>query len=300
MTKRLWIAATLLFPLSLLARELNCTVEIDRSQVQGAGLSVFTTLQSAIADYMNNRDWSDARFSPNERIECRLFLTIKEYDEPMMRGDLQIQSSRPVYNSTYTTTLLNHKDTRIEFEYREGEPLIFSENTFESNLTALLNFYAYLILGLDFDSFSPEGGDRFSAKADNSVYMAQSSGQSGWRMLEDNRNRSAIIKTFTDKSGAPLRDFIYTYHRKGLDEMSMSPDKGRTNITAAIDNMKKVYDTAPMSIALPMFKDAKLDEIINIYSRSPESERKRVHQLLSYIFPAESSRIDAMVNGKNQ
>ncbi|WP_289640532.1 DUF4835 family protein, partial [uncultured Muribaculum sp.] len=173
-------------------------------------------------------------------------------------------------------------------------------NTFESNLTALLNFYAYLILGLDFDSFSPEGGDRFYAKADNIVYMAQSSGQSGWRMLEDNRNRSAIIKTFTDKSGAPLRDFIYTYHRKGLDEMSMSPDKGRTNITAAIDNMKKVYDTAPMSIALPMFKDAKLDEIINIYSRSPESERKRVHQLLSYIFPAESSRIDAMVNGKNQ
>ncbi|WP_303424965.1 DUF4835 family protein, partial [uncultured Muribaculum sp.] len=115
-----------------------------------------------------------------------------------------------------------------------------------------------------------------------------------------NRNPSAIIKTFTDKSGAPLRDFIYTYHRKGLDEMSMSPDKGRANITAAIDNMKKVYDTAPMSIALPMFKDAKLDEIINIYSRSPESERKRVHQLLSYIFPAESSRIDAMVNGKNQ
>ena len=107
MTKRLWIAATLLFPLSLLARELNCTVEIDRSQVQGAGLSVFTTLQSAIADYMNNRDWSDARFSPNERIECRLFLTIKEYDEPMMRGDLQIQSSRPVYNSTYTLSLIH-------------------------------------------------------------------------------------------------------------------------------------------------------------------------------------------------
>ena len=141
------------------AQELNCSVEINSEQIQGSNKEVFTTLKQAIADYMNTTKWTDAQFYANEKIECRLFFTIKTYDESnLMTGDLQIQSSRPVYNSSYTTTLFNFKDTNVEFSYALNEPLIFSENSMESNLTAILNFYAYMILALDFDSFSPNSG----------------------------------------------------------------------------------------------------------------------------------------------
>ena len=146
-------------------QELNCQVEVNADQIQTANKQVFKTLEEAINEYMNTNKFSNAQFSVNEKINCRLFFTIKEYNDNTMIGDLQIQSSRPVYNSTYTTTLINFKDTKIEFSYQENEPLIFSENNMESNLTAILNFYAYLILAIDFDSFSLKGGDAFFEKA---------------------------------------------------------------------------------------------------------------------------------------
>ena len=155
------------------SQELNCEVEINADQIQNANKQVFETLKEAINEYMNTTKFSNAQFSANEKINCRLFFTIKEYNDNTMIGDLQIQSSRPVYNSTYTTTLINFKDTKIEFTYQENEPLIYSENNMESNLTAILNFYAYLIIAVDFDSFALNGGDPFYEKAQNVVQMAQ-------------------------------------------------------------------------------------------------------------------------------
>ena len=208
-----------------------------------------------------------------------------------MTGELQVQSLRPVYNSSYTTTLLNFKDTKIDFTYQENEPLVFSETTMESNLTAILNFYAYLILALDFDSFSPFGGDYYFEKAAEVVQMAQSSGEKGWKAFEDTKNRSAVLIAYTDNATKALRSLSYTYHRKGLDEMALSVDKGRAAVTSALEELKKVYDVAPMSVGLSMFKDAKLDELTNIYSKAGTTEKDKVYELLYPIYPTEGQRL---------
>ena len=275
------------------AQELNCTVEINSSQIQGTNKDVFTTLQQAIADYMNTNKWTDTQFYANEKIECKLFFTIKTYDENnTMSGDLQIQSNRPVYNSSYTTTLFNFKDTKIDFTYSINEPLVFSENSMESNLTAILNFYAYMILALDFDSFSPRGGDLYYEKAAAVVRLAQSSGETGWKAFEDTKNRSAVLSAYYDKNTSPIRDVLYQYHRKGLDEMVLSPNKGRAVITESLSKLKQVYDVAPMSVCLSIFKDSKLDELVNIYSKASKAEKETIYELLYPLYPTENARLD--------
>lgn len=281
-----------LCPLFMRAQELNCSVEVNTDKIAGTDKNVFTTLQSAITEYMNNTQWGNAQFLANERIECKLFLTVNSYEGTTMKCDLQVQSLRPVYNSSYTTTLINFKDTNVEFDYQENEPLIYSENTMESNLTAILNFYAFLILAVDFDSFSPNGGDLYFEKANNVVTMAQSSGESGWKAFEDNKNRSAVLSAFTDKATSSIRTLMYNYHRKGLDEMVLSPDKGKAVITESLGILKPIYDVAPMSVVLSMFKDAKLDELVNVYSKSNVSERQAVYELLYPLYPTEGQRLN--------
>lgn len=283
------------------AQELNCAVEINSEQIQGSNKEVFTTLQQAIAEYMNTNKWTDAQFYANEKIECKLYFTIKSYDENnVMSGDLQIQAIRPVYNSSYTTTLFNFKDTKVDFTYALNEPLIFSENTMESNLTAILNFYAYMILAFDFDSFSPRGGDLYYEKAAAVVRLAQSSGESGWKAFEDTKNRSAVLSAYQDNSTSAIRDILYQYHRKGLDEMVLSPNKGRTVITNSLEQLKKIYDTAPMSVCLSIFKDSKLDELVNVYSKASATEKETVYELLYPLYPTESTRLDKIKSTKTK
>lgn len=283
---------------SVKAQELNCQVEINSDQVQGTNKSVFETLKVAINEYMNTNVFSNAQFMPNEKIDCRLFFTIKEVNDGTFTGDLQVQSSRPVYNASLTTTLLNFKDSKIEFTYQENEPLIFSTNSMESQLTAILNFYAYLILALDFDSFSSHGGDVYWDRLKEIVQMAQSSGETGWRAFEDTKNRSAVLNAYTEPATSSIRDLYYTYHRNGLDEMSTSPDKGRSNITKSLPTLSKVYDVAPMSVALSMFRDAKLDELVNIYSQAPAEERTKVFEILQPLYPTDQQRLDQIKQGK--
>lgn len=300
-TTLLFIASIFtLFTFSAKGQELNCEVEVNADQIQSANKQVFTTLRDAINEYMNTNKFSNAQFSVNEKINCRLFFTIKEYNDNTMVGDLQIQSSRPVYNSTYTTTLINFKDTKIEFSYQENEPLIFSENNMESNLTAILNFYAYLILAVDFDSFSPNGGDIFYERAQNVVQMAQSSGESGWKAFEDTKNRPSVLAAYTEPNTSILRTLFYEYHRLGLDEMVLSPDKGRAKISSTLEYLKKIYDVAPMSVGLSMFKDAKLDELVNLYSKSSQTERDNAYEILSSLFPTENDRLNKIKTGKNK
>ncbi len=274
------------------AQELVCAVEVNSSQIEGTNKSVFETLQTSITEYINTRKWTTATFSPNERIECRMFFTVKSYEDDRIKGDLQVQLSRPVYNSTYTTTLFNFKDTKIDFEYREGDQLIFNENSMESNLTAILNFYAYLFLALDFDSFSLNGGQPYYERAANVVQMAQSSGEIGWKAFEDTKNRAALLAAFTESNTSGIRNLLYNYHRRGLDEMVTSPDKGRATITESLQEIAKIYKNAPMSVALSLFRDTKLDELVNIYSKAPQTEREKVFDLLSPIYPADSERLN--------
>ena len=280
------------------SQELNCQVEINSDQVQGTNKSVFETLKAAINDYMNTNIFTNTQIAPNEKIECRLFFTIKEVNDNTFTGDLQIQSSRPVYNASLTTTLINFKDSKIEFTYQENEPLVFSANTMESQLTAILNFYAYLILAIDFDSFSPKGGDPYWDRLKEIVQMAQSSGETGWRAFEDTKNRSAVLSAYTDAATSSIRDLYYTYHRNGLDEMATSPDKGRSNITKSLDALTTIYNVAPMSVALSMFRDAKLDELVNVYSQAPSEERTKVYDILEPLYPTDQTRLDQIKQGK--
>lgn len=296
------LLVTLIVPIiNIGAQELNCSVEINSQQVQNTGgKQVFETLQEAMNEYMNTTKFTNAQFAANEKIECKLFFTVKEYVDNKITGDLQVQSTRPVYNSNYNTTLLNFKDTKIEFDYTENEPLIFNETNMESNLTAILNYYAYLIIALDFDSFSPRGGDPYWEKVDQVVRMAQSSGETGWKQFEDNKNRSAVYSAYTDPATNTLRDLMYNYHRKGLDEMSVSPDKGRAAITESLEPLRKVFQVAPMSVALSMFKDAKLDELVNVYTKGTSDEREKAYELLSSLYPTEQTRLDMIKKGVNK
>ena len=273
-------------------QELQCSVEVNTSSIEGTNKSVFETLKESITEYLNETKWTNTVFSPNEKIECRFFLTVNEYADDKIKGDLQVQVSRPVYNSTYTTTLLNFKDTKIEFDYREGDPLIFNDSSWGNNLTGILDFYAYLFLAIDFDSFSLNGGQPYFDKAASIVQMAQSSGEVGWRAFEDTKNRSAVLSSFTDSNTSAIREMNYQYHRKGLDEMVTSPDKGRAAITEAIKAIGTVYKNAPMSVALSMFRDAKLDELVNVYSKAPQSERDEVYELLQPIYPTDMERLN--------
>ncbi len=279
------------------AQELLCTVEVNSDQVNGTYKQVFETLQQAMSEYLNTTVFTNTQIAANEKIECRLFLTVKEYADDVVKGDLQIQSLRPVYNSSYTTTLINFKDTKIEFTYREGEPLVYSVNNMESQLTAILNFYAFLVLAVDFDSFSPKGGEPYFERLKQIVQMAQSSGETGWKAFEDTKNRSAVLSSFTDAPASVIRDLLYQYHRQGLDIMSTSVDKGRAAVTESLDAIQKIYSAAPMSVALSMFKDAKLDELVNIYSKAPQREREAVYKLLEPVYPTENQRLEEIRKG---
>ena len=281
---------------SVCAQEFRANVEVNSQQVEGTNRNVFETLKEQIMTYMNETKFSDATFSPNERIECTVYLTVGEYNDDRMKCDLQLQLIRPVYNSTYTTTLFNFKDTRVEFDYREGDPLNYNETQPENNLTAILDFYANLFLALDFDSFSPRGGERFYERAQSIVQQQQSSGEIGWRTFEDTKNRAAVLSSYTDGNTGGIRNLLYNYHRKGLDEMVTSPDKGRGVITESLKEIKTIYDNAPMSVALSIFRDSKLDELVNVYSKAPENERTSVYDLLQPIYPTESQRLNKIKN----
>lgn len=289
---------TLAFALTAQAQELNCRVEVNASQLSGTNKSVFETLQQAIQEYMNTTVFTNAQFAANEKIDCVLFFTIKEYNEDhVMKGDLQIQSTRPVYNSAYTTTLINFKDTKIDFTYEEGVPLTYSVNQMEDQLTQILNFYAFLILAVDFDSFSPKGGEPYWERLKQIVQQGQSSGEAGWKAFEDTKNRSAVLAAFTDNSTSVLRDLTYQYHRQGLDQMSVSPDRGRGAIHKALNALETVYKANSMSVGLSMFNDAKFDELVNIYSKAPPTERKDAYELLQHIYPAETQRLEKIRKG---
>lgn len=286
--------------LSASGQELRCEVDVNFSKVESPDQALFEGLKESISEYMNETKFSNATFAPVERIDCRLFLTVSSYDGDRIKGDLQVQLSRPVYNSTYTTTLMNFKDSKIDFEYRQGDPLVFNENGADSNLTAILNFYAYLFLGIDFDSFSHNGGQPFFDKAAQVVQQAQSSGEVGWKAFEDTKNRSAVLSVFTDANTSGIRKMIYDYHRRGLDEMVTSPDKGRATITESLDAIGTIYSNAPMSVALTLFRDAKLDELVNVYSKGTQTERDKVYDLLLPIYPADRDRLEKIKQPENK
>lgn len=292
------IITALLFSLNAVAddeaTELNCEVEVNSEKITSGSKDIFNELKQAVTDYMNTTKWTNATFGTNEKIYCKLLLTISSWDDAtgLMKGDLQIQSQRPVFNSTYTTALINFRDAKVEFTYETGQQLVYSEMEMMDNLTAILNFWAFMILGMDFDSFELNGGSPYYERAAQVVRLAQGTGESGWKAFEDNTNRSAVLSAFTDKQTAPIHQLLYDYHRMGLDQMVVTVDKGRSAITHSLENLGKIYEVAPLSVCLTMFKDAKLDELINVYSKANATEKETVYEMLYQVYPSETNRLD--------
>lgn len=285
-------------------QELKCNVQIVTQQVQGTNKQVFETLQSAIYEFMNNRVWTNNVFGIEERIECNFYFNITEQmsaDE--FRGTLQIQSRRPVFNSNYNTTMLNYMDNDIHFNYLEFEPLEFDQNTYISELTSILAYYAYVIIALDYDSFSFEGGTPFWEAAEKIVDNAQNSARSGWKPFDDtsHKNRYWLVKDFIDEDYAPCREFLYRYHRHGLDQMDARVVEGRAEIASDLELLQKVYRQKPDPFMQPLhiIFDAKADEIVNVFSESFQEEKNRAHQILSEIDQANLKKYQAIIDQAN-
>jgi len=280
--------------LGLLAftQELNCTVQVisPLSDVTG-DQNVYNTLKNAVFEFVNTRKWTNDSYAPEERIECSMLLKITErISTDEFSGSIQVQLRRPVYNTSYNSLLLNINDNDFKFKYIEFEPLEFSESTHMSELTSVLAFYIYIALGLDYDSFSLEGGDPFYQKAQTIVNNAQNSRSKGWKAFENTNNRYWLIENLLNKVFQPLRSCIYQYHRKGLDNMTENIEKAREEITKSLDPIKKVYNEKPGAYLLQVFFNAKADELVDIYSKTFPDEKLRVVRLLSQIDPGNGNK----------
>jgi hypothetical protein len=277
------------------SQELNCNVSLNTSQIQGTNKEVFNTLRESIADFMNNTVWTNNVFEINERIECNILINITEQPSAdLFKGTIQVQSRRPVFGSSYNTTMLNYIDNDLQFKYIEFDPLQFSENSFISNLPSMLAYYAYIIIGLDYDSFSPEGGDPYFEKADKIVNNAQSAVEPGWKAFENSgrKNRYLLVNNLLSADYKPLRDFNYKYHRLGLDVMDQSSDRARLVIKDEVLNLEKFYNAKPDPFIhyFQVVLESKSDEIVQIFSQAPAEEKRRVQLAMVKIDPANPAK----------
>lgn len=278
---------------ALQAQELNCVVRINSAQVQGTKAEIFPKLEAAMAEFMNNTEWTDLQFQKDEKIECTMTFTVKKYDEASgaMSGEMLFQLSRPVYNSAYSTTVFSMRDTNFDFSYQDQDRLEFNINNLDNSLTAMMAYYAYLFIGLDLDTFSPLGGTDVLHMVETIVGNAQSSfGDSGWKAFGDDRNRHAIINDYMDSSMEPFRQMQYKYYRQGLDEMAQNADRGRAAVSEAIDLLKEAHDNKPLSQLPIIFTDFKRDELVNVYAgHGTEKERKQVYDIISTLNPSQNN-----------
>jgi len=278
------------------AQELRCNVEINTEQIQMSDKRIFQTLRSSIYEFMNSRHWSGYEYKQIEKIDCSILITITEkISTNDFKATITIASQRPVFNSTYNTVLLNTIDDDFEFNYVEYEPLDFYENSFTSNLTSVLAFYAYIIVGLDFDSFTLNGGEMFYQSAQNIVQAAQSSSYKGWKSFEAQRNRYWLVENLTNPAYEGVNKFFYEYHLKGLDMMYQDADKGRANILTSLKYLQDVKKQRAGLMILQLITDAKRDEMISIFSKGNSYEKSQAVLILKEVDPAHSSNYQKLL-----
>ena len=268
----------------LQAQELEAKININHSKVQGTDVSVFENLKQTLEQFVNERQWTALQFQQNERIQCNFNITVDKYVQADNRFECTaiIQANRPVYNSAYTTTIYNNTDKNFQFTFTQFDQLNFNDETVDNQLTALFAYYAYLIIGLDLDTFAPMGGTDILQRCMYLVNNAQDLGFPGWKSFEDSRNRFAIINDYLDEAMRPFRQLQYDYYRKGLDEMANNVERGRTEVSAALENdLKKAHDDKPLSMLPQIWTDYKKDELANIYKgKGTQKEKEAVYDLL--------------------
>ena len=288
----------LLAVLGVHAQELQVKVSVNHSQIQGTDNSVFENLQQTIEQFMNERAWTDLQFQKNERIQCNLNLTVNKYlrDENRFECTALIQANRPVFNAAYNTTLYNNRDANFNFVFQQFDQLNFAEENIDNQLTALLAYYALLMIGLDLDSFAPMGGTDVLQRCLVLVNNAQNLGFTGWKSFEDNRNRFAVINDYMDEGMKPFRQLQYDYYRKGLDEMTNNAERGRTEISAALESdLKQAHENKPMSLLPQIWTDYKKDELANIYKgKGTQKEKQRIYDILMGLNASQNNSWEAI------
>ena len=293
--KRLVLIMLLLLASNIYSQEFKVNVGVSSSKLQGTDRSVFQNLQTILTEFINTRKWTNFNYQQHEKIEANITLNLDDITgREDFTAELNIQLRRPVYNSTYTTTLLNTKETNFKFKYIEGQPLEFDQNNFKDNLSSTIAFYLYYFLALDAESFSPNGGAPYFQICLNIINAAQRSSDVSWqRSFTNTQNRYWMVENYTNSSYNALHLAWYQYHRLGLDMMEgESQSEARNNIILAIENLQKVHREKTNLVALQQFFDAKADEIVNIFKGAPANEQKRVVELMKQINPSNSSKYD--------
>ena len=283
-------------PATLAAQELQAKITINHAQISGTEKSVFDNLQQTLEQFVNDRQWTHLQFQKNERIQCNFNLQVTKYDKDqgIFTCKATIQANRPVYNSAYTSTLYNNVDENFTFKFAEFDQLEFNEEQIDNQLTALFAYYAYLLIGLDLDSFSPKGGEDVLQRCMNLTNNAQNLDYPGWKAFDNDRNRFAIINDYLDGSMEPFRQLQYDYYRKGLDEMANNVERGRTEITTALETgLKKAKENRPLSMLPQIWTDYKKDELANIYKgKGTQKEKEAVFEILTSINPSQNKYWD--------
>ena len=273
------------------AQELLVKININSQQIEGSDKSVFDNLKQTLEQWMNDRQWTDLQFQKNERINVNFNITVVKRDKTNNRFTCTalIQANRPVFNSSYTTTLYNNKDEDFNFDFAQFDQLNYNDEVVDNQLTALMAYYAYLIIGLDLDSFSPLGGTEILQRCMQLTTYADNLGFTGWKAFENSRNRFALINDYLDEAMKPFRQLQYDYYRTGLDEMATNAERGRTNITTALEHLKKAHEDKPLSLLPQIWTDYKRDELANIYKgKGTQKEKQAVYDLLFNINAAQS------------
>ena len=284
MKQLLFFIALVLLGSDLHAQELQAKININHQQVQTTDKTVFENLQQTLEQFVNEQQWTALQFQENERIQCSFNITVTKYDAGSNRFTCTalVQANRPVYNSSYNTTLYNNNDKHFDFEFVQYDQLNFNEEVIDNQLVALFAYYAYLIIGLDLDSFSPMGGTDVLQRCMNLTNNAQNLDFAGWKSFEDSRNRFAIINDYLDEAMKPFRQLQYDYYRQGLDEMAQNVERGRTNVTTTLEtNLKKAHEDKPLSLLPQIWTDFKKDELANIYKgKGTQKEKESVYDVL--------------------
>lgn len=272
------------------AQELNCNLVINAEQTGRQNLQVFQTLETALNDFINKTAWTNKVFLPHERINCSMMITITSFDVDRFSATLQVQASRPIYNSTYSSPILNYNDRDFNFEYIEFQNMTFNPNQFDSNLISVVSFYAYIILGIDADSYKLNGGTEYFNQAKNILNVAQSSSYKGWNPIDGPQTRFQLIDQVLEPGFKEYRNVMYTYHRTALDEMSDNQKKSKQRITIILDQLKKLNARKPNSFLLRTFFDAKADEIVEIFSSGPSVKITEMVEVLNRVSPGNISK----------
>ncbi|SDX53744.1 protein of unknown function [Lutibacter oricola] len=290
MRKLLFIFALLLVAFQVKAQELNCTISVNSDKIPGSNKQVFKTLETSLNEFINQKRWTNLNYKPQERIGCNLTLTLLERDGDTFKGHIQIQSSRPVFNSTYLTPVFNFKDSNFTFNYTEYAPLLYNATAFESNLVSVISFYVYTVLGMDADTFTLNGGTSYYTQAQDIVVQAQQSGYLGWNQNDGTNTRFTLIDNLLSPTYSLFRSTMYNYHIKGLDYLIKDKKSGKNEIAKSILDLKSIYDNRPNAFLLRVFMDSKADEIVQTFSDGPYMDVFKLKEDLLKMSPLNSSK----------